>query len=464
MDLKIEKHIGLFLFLVSVIFVFVFKFNSLNDPFFWDALGVYANGIYYLVENGISILPNAMPPDLSRGHPLLFYVMHAFVLKIFGSQLFISHFFSLLLSCFLLFLLYKSGKKLLGDFWGGICVVLFAVQPIFLAQSSLILPEISVSIIILLAFLLATQKKWLGVVLVLSIGVWIKESVLPFTGLFFLFYLSDTFKKNTSKNIFKKSLLFALPICAFLIFIGIQKLQHGWFFFPYHLNIAEGSALKNFSNHIKGHYNFVFLKQGRNQWMIFIALGFFISLLKRKTLPIFIKYSSILVLFSFLLFGFAFYMDRYLLFIYPFLVLVIVWGIKQLAKKPNIIALLSIAFLIFSSCSSYSKKHFRYDVNLNYRDVLEVQTSCTHYLEKLNKKEKLNVYSNFPIVYGLINPNFGFYNNPNSLIPLTHSLNKNPEIVALYNSLPPDSISFMELKVFQKNDAKIIIYKRLNEE
>ncbi|MCI5142755.1 MAG: hypothetical protein D3909_13730, partial [Candidatus Electrothrix sp. ATG1] len=59
---------------------FLFKLIHLRVPYFWDELGVYSRAALYLFDHGISMLPDAMPPELSRGHPLLcavFFVVPA---------------------------------------------------------------------------------------------------------------------------------------------------------------------------------------------------------------------------------------------------------------------------------------------------------------------------------------------------------------------------------------------------
>jgi hypothetical protein len=43
----------------------------LSVPYFWDELGVYSRAALYLYDHQISLLPNALPPELSRGYPLL---------------------------------------------------------------------------------------------------------------------------------------------------------------------------------------------------------------------------------------------------------------------------------------------------------------------------------------------------------------------------------------------------------
>ena len=89
---------------------FLFKLSHLHLPYFWDELGVYSRAALYMFDHQISLLPSAIPPELSRGHPLLCTVIFAAGFRILGPHVWAGHLTALLWSCGLLYLLYRFAK------------------------------------------------------------------------------------------------------------------------------------------------------------------------------------------------------------------------------------------------------------------------------------------------------------------------------------------------------------------
>ena len=81
------------LLLVLLVFV-IFKIPHLFYPYYWDESWPYAPAIREMLHHGISLMPDAVNPELSRGHPLFFHAIAALWMKIFGSSHFAMHSFS----------------------------------------------------------------------------------------------------------------------------------------------------------------------------------------------------------------------------------------------------------------------------------------------------------------------------------------------------------------------------------
>ena len=90
---SLNKRIYHLLFILGIVALAAFKYNDLHLPYFWDELGVYAQAADYQFQRTISLMPSSLPPELSRGHPLLFTVMNACVMRVFGEGVFALHAF-----------------------------------------------------------------------------------------------------------------------------------------------------------------------------------------------------------------------------------------------------------------------------------------------------------------------------------------------------------------------------------
>src|SRR5580704_9697985 len=95
------------LFLVLIVFA-VCKLPHLHYAYYWDESWPYAVAIKTMYYHGISLMPNAIDPELSRGHPLFFHAIAALWMNIFGASHVSMHSFALLISLLLLVTLYEA--------------------------------------------------------------------------------------------------------------------------------------------------------------------------------------------------------------------------------------------------------------------------------------------------------------------------------------------------------------------
>jgi len=221
-------------------FVFVYlavqwQFHVFTQPYFWDELGVYSRSSTHLYAHGLSLMPSAVPDELSRGHPLLCSFYFALAFKLFGCVPASAHFAAALLNVLGFYFCYKICLRYLPQ-WQAVCATLaIFVQPLFLSQSLLILPEMPLMVATLGAVMFYIQDKKWAVMICLVAALQIKESalILPVA-----FLLSDSMshKKITSKGFF---VYFLIPVLTFLIFIAVQKYQRGYYFYPLHTSLSS---------------------------------------------------------------------------------------------------------------------------------------------------------------------------------------------------------------------------------
>ena len=103
MPVRIKDRLPLFIILL----VFVaLKIPHLHYAYFWDESWPYAPALRAMYLHGPGLMPNAIDPELSRGHPLLFHALAATWMKIFGTSHVSLHSFALLISILFLIFIY----------------------------------------------------------------------------------------------------------------------------------------------------------------------------------------------------------------------------------------------------------------------------------------------------------------------------------------------------------------------
>ena len=158
--------------------LFFFKMFHLATPYFWDELGVYTRAAFYMYDHGLTLLPGVIPADLSRGHPLLCAAVFGFMYTILGPHVWVGHLTALLMSCALLVLVYKVGRTLTQHHVAGLACLMLMVQPVFIAQATMVLPEVMLSLLCTAA-IFAYAKKRLGFfALFATLAIFTKETAI----------------------------------------------------------------------------------------------------------------------------------------------------------------------------------------------------------------------------------------------------------------------------------------------
>ena len=120
-------------------------------------------------------MPSSVPPELSRGHPLLFTFMNAVVMRFSGEQIFVAHLFCFFISVILLLVVYVKIGKHFDPVTGILSATILSVQPLFLAQSGLMLPEISLTLFVFLALCSYYENKFWLFAFFASLAILTKE-------------------------------------------------------------------------------------------------------------------------------------------------------------------------------------------------------------------------------------------------------------------------------------------------
>lgn len=406
MTYLVKKHIGILILLfVSILFT-LYKTPHLYLPLFWDEIGVYGKSVFYLLDNEIGILPSYLEPELSRGHPMVYVYFTALFCKVFGENVFTMHLFNLIISIFLLFSVYYTSSKLFSKKVAFIAFIVLVVQPLFIAQSILVLPEVMLALFALWSIYFFITEKWICYFIFASLAMLTKETAVFIPPV--LFFVWFIFNYQKEKKLLKLFYVF-LPFISFFIFLLIQKMQNGWYFFPYHNPLEEGffhlkTVLKKF---IKFTY-VLFAEQGRFVSSFFALVGIiplFIISNKSNKFKIFTLVSIIigLILFS----STNHFMKRYLMLaIIPYSIIV-AFVISKISNKWLFSIVLVI--IIISSLYHTKSKYFDYDNNMSYIEVIEYHKKILTFLKSQEDwNSNIAVTSNFPLNLFFEDIRFGY--------------------------------------------------------
>lgn len=404
----------LLLLLLLGIFI-AFKIQDLSIPYFWDELGVYAPGALKMIDEGtIGLLPSALEPLYSRGHPLLFVFCQAVWMSIFGDGVIGGHSFSLFLGVLTLIVSYFCARDLFNKKVAFFSTVLLAVQPIFYAMSGVILPEMMLTLFMVPAVWAIIQKRWLAYFIFASCAILTKEFAIILPALAFVVVLMDAYK---SKDYFTtsrlKQFIFSIfPLFVFAGFLIIQKIQNGWYFFPLHIELMHLGGLPD---HLLTVCKDLFMTQGRWILTLFILFGLFHFF--RKFPRSIYQNRTYFVIGLFWMFSIAFavlnfYLLRYMLIILPFITMIAVAELELLTalikKRWQLPLFTFVCFLAcFLSLRTMDPKVFNDTSDMSYIHIVQLEKEVIEWVEQQAwSKEKIE--ANFPIFQGISDRRYGY--------------------------------------------------------
>ncbi|HLO58745.1 MAG TPA: glycosyltransferase family 39 protein [Bacteroidales bacterium] len=380
---------------ITVGFLIV-KIPYIKLPFYWDEAWVYGPAVRTMAHTGISFLPNALPTELYRGHPMLFHVLNGTWLKIFGNTITSAHFFNLLVACTLLLSIFSISKNLFKS--GEIaftCVIILSLQPTFLAQSTLVLPEVMVALFSLLTLYFFIQNNYVGYFIFASAASLTKETGIAAIATCLISYIISSYKiHNRSWKILVRNLVkLTLPTLPLLIFLFLQKEMHGWFLFPEHIGFISLSKEDIWQKLVTSYITFTFLLQGRNLlffMMIFALLWLLYKKRKVENLNIYLIFLLFIIIYS-LIGSINFFSKRYILSNIPIFILISVGIIFSTFRNRYFL----FAFLILFSGLQIKYINFQNnsDHTLGFRNAVKVNQEMINLcLKKDIKDESIAVF------------------------------------------------------------------------
>lgn len=422
-----KKHIGLQYAFILVCLIFIafsflhYYYNLFNLPYFWDELGVYSRAAIHLYKFKISFLPSSLPDELSRGHPILIPIIWGSSFKLFGCTVFVAKVTGAIIYTIGMLYVYRIFLLKFKPLYACIFTFLISIQPCFISQSVLILPEGPLMVFSIIAFYYYLQEKHIPLTIAITLALFTKESalILPIT-----FFLTDLFLKKLT---LKKTLYSCvIPFSIITIFFIIQKIQRGYFFYPLHTSLVK-LEYYYINERFQIFYNFVFHSQGRIFiWLIapivLLSYNLFIDFkaiqfdFRKITIPNFkqLKISKlVLSVLLFFLLGLSFaifnyYLTRYTLY-YLMMVYIAFFYLLFKTEKLHVFHYASLLILFVFSII-YNNDDIYTDVNFSYVEHIK---SCQKTIDYLNTDSNNNktVVMDFPISVACWDSYTGYYKN-----------------------------------------------------
>ncbi len=372
----IFQDIHTLLFCIALALFVIFKWSHLPLPYCWDEANFYGPAVKIMHENGASLSPQALPIYYSRGHPLLFHFLGALWMNLFGSSIVSSHLFALSISLVLLISLYALCRKVFSPATGLAAVLIIMVQPMFLAQSGLVLPEILLALFMITALFAHLLGYKILYWCAAALSIMTKETAIvlfaaiPFYEL--LLFLGT--KEKNYFQFFKKIIFVVSPVMVWLLFLLWQKLLQGWFFFPEHTGYIDFSPAEIRSK-LTRILLVIYVWSGRNIISLLLA-GLVVWAMITKKKEVFRKTGPYLLLFGIFSIFFMlvsavnFLTDRYLLSLIFLLVIMGACFIHELILPRSLAWLVVSALLVMGIYYSITLRD-DCDSNLGYVNIGE---------------------------------------------------------------------------------------------
>jgi hypothetical protein len=392
-------------------------------------------------------------------------------MKIIGTSLLSVHLFALVISILTLLAIYMLALHQF-DFKTALISVLFLFpQAIFLAQSTLLLPEMLLALLTILSIDLYFNNKWLLFSIVTSLLLLTKETGIVLVVAFFLhklfiFKLSDK-KSFLNVNHFKELLIICLPLLPIMFFLTLQKLKLGWFFYPEHMGMIQ-TDLKQILKSLGSLLTLFFTGDGRLLILIALLVSLIFLTYKKRLLNHEINKLLFFMVFILLYLIFSsinFFTVRYLLSILTVFGIAGAFLISKLFEKNNILLISCSGFIILVLSYMTIKKNNESDVSVYFSNSVKLHKEVVNYCETQDWHSE-SISTGFLMSYNLSRPFLGYLNDKTNIFQsVSGNFNKNSEIFIFYsNESDPNRQKFISnkkydlIKRFEKGNSWAEIY------
>ncbi|MCD6355123.1 MAG: glycosyltransferase family 39 protein, partial [Prolixibacteraceae bacterium] len=359
--------------------------------------------------NGPGLLPGALSLWDAKGHPLFFFFISSSWMRLAGTSVFWVHVLPLLISLATLTATYFLVKKHVNRQTAQLSVLLLSVQSLFLAQATMLLPEMLVTLLLLLSIDFYLRKKFVLFALLGSAMVLTKETGIVFIGGFLLFHLFSYLKQGKeSRKYIWESLLLLIPLLVYATFLLLHKKEFGSYFFEDHLTYIKLSwsaivkKLQIAAEILYTHY-------GRNAILaaVIISCGILLfrkrKLKHRKILLLLLLQTVIFLFFSIL----NFYTQRYMLSLLAIFtirasVLMVQVKFRNTYLNGLLVALVTAIPLYYTFTKKTSS-----DSDLGYVEVVKTHQQMVKFCEEQGWQNK-PIAASFNLIFALRNPHLGY--------------------------------------------------------
>ncbi|MCC6818138.1 MAG: glycosyltransferase family 39 protein [Bacteroidia bacterium] len=450
--------------LISFALVYLFLDNYygvFHQAYLWDELGVYSRGAIRMSQEGLGLLPSALEDELSRGHPLLCPFYFGLAFKLFGCTPLVGHIAAVLINCTAFVFLYLIIARYMEQFFAWAATMAIFLQPMFLAQSLLILPETMLLLFTMMALYSYLNRNWIFLAISITLALFTKESalILPIAFLFAELVVSA----RSIKWRFLFTVIF-VPIALLTVFFIIQKIQRGYYFYPLHTELAKFEWYF-INERWQGFKDFSFYQQGHALVFFLFVAGIALSGFKLKDFRNALIILPLIVLGGIGFLVFNYYLSRYTLYFMLPYYLIVVLLVYRAARRNVSIALYVYLFIGLAGIYYWNGEERYTDVDFSYvPHIKNLQETLTELDQETYKDQ--SILMNFPLVACYWEKENGYKRKADYKIVLD-TLQEVQYLVLTHPGNMGDSVLFKNKFKFHKHigDVKTysIIYKRIKQ-
>ncbi|MBU3957404.1 glycosyltransferase family 39 protein [Patescibacteria group bacterium] len=470
LKLKFKKS-NLWVGILFFSLIFLLKIPFLNLPLHLDEISFYG-GVSTVLRNNF----NPFVESWWGYHPPFIYELAAIIEYFFGFSRIALRLMVLAFSFLTLWFTFLLGKTLFNREIGFMSALLLFATPLFFVQSGLFHLAIPLASLSLMSLYFYFKNSRIGYFIAGSLLLLTKE-----TGVFIIaaIALYELLKRERRRKLFpviKRLIFLSLPLVPFVIWLGLNKYFYDWFVWPIYKNFLFFSANKPWqTGSIIEKISITFFFHWR--WLISLALlvGIFSAIFNKKlrkkfwTQQFFFLFSLPLVVFLF--FSPGLYLPRYILFVYPLLLIAFVFCLKELVRKKQLYFLLVLLIVIlFVRCwFNYPPKEVIWggEMNLAYLDVVKAHQAAADFLQRKYPNSRILTSDTMAIkfrnpIYGYVSEELNAY-NAEKILERTELL-----VIPSYLRVLPSTQRLLKLrdelnppllKVISFGGEEVLIYK-----
>ncbi len=456
----------LLIILMFALFV-AFKWQDIALPYFWDEMAGYMSGVVYMQDHGISILPSAVPPDLSYGHPLLMHATMACIAEVFGNTPTVMHLtilgFTFLLALGTYFLALQLNAKPLVAL---MAYVIFLFQPITVAQSTQVLLEVFLAMHTVYALLFYFKKQYALSAFFTLCAVMTKETGLVLAIAMMVVVFFEFLRDKDLKDFVYKFLVFDISFLVFAGFLLLQKAAYGWYLNPTNVGKSKlelESMVQKFWDYP---IQFSFVDQGRLTFT-FVVVAFLVAYFRRPNFS-FNEYKSSRILLPVFVLGFSVFSviadahERYFLSLMPLVSILFAFSIYGISRQNlKFIPLILILCLNSNVLNMDNGQRYR-DADLSYRDMVFTNRAIFDYVNSGQFKDDTISWA-FPLKLAPVDRRYGYFDTLKFIPDTTFRADALYKVYCTPGNIDwnaPDTNDYQLIQSFKSSYSESALYKK----
>ena len=217
--------------LIGYLIVAALFFLTLNNGFFWDTVQLGSKHANYFYTNHFTGI--LLPDSIDSGHIPSFGMYLAFIWKIFGRNLIVSHLAILPFVLGILWQLNKVVKKFIKNEYSGWALLLTLLDPTLLSQITLVSPDVPLVFFFLLGMnsILDNRKITLSISIIFLFLISMRGMMVSFCLLVIDIICNVTWSKsfkNEVSGLLKRTTIYLPALIIFISFASYHYINKGW--------------------------------------------------------------------------------------------------------------------------------------------------------------------------------------------------------------------------------------------